>query len=159
MCPYLRAIRTDTLTLQPMIVATTERGTPASNVRVQPVCLRSWIRQTTPARIFAVSQASFQRPIGCVGSLWCTITAPSPEAPPPPRSRVNSNNPTNRVSRHAKFACLRHLHRDCFGRLRFLGSPSRPSNRKSRIALENLRVQLGPFTFAPQTGSKSSAVQ
>ncbi len=64
-----------------MIVAMTENGTPASSIRVHPVCLRSWNRQDTPARIFAVSQASFQRPIGLVGSLSYTTVAPSPEAP------------------------------------------------------------------------------
>jgi hypothetical protein len=64
-----------------MIVATTENGTPASSIRVQPVCLKSWNRQATPALAFADSQASFQRPIGLVGSLSYTTVAPSPDAP------------------------------------------------------------------------------
>ena len=62
-----------------MIVATTENGTPASSIRVHPVCLRSWNRQETPARIFADSHASFQRPIGLVGSLSYMTVAPSPD--------------------------------------------------------------------------------
>jgi hypothetical protein len=64
-----------------MIVATTENGTPASSIRVHPVCLKSWNRQATPARAFADSHASFQRPIGLVGSLSYTTVAPSPEVP------------------------------------------------------------------------------
>lgn len=41
--------------LHPTIVATTENGTPASGIRVQPVCLKSWNRQLTPALAFADS--------------------------------------------------------------------------------------------------------
>ena len=64
-----------------MIVATTEKGTPASSIRVQPVCRRSWNRHETPERVFADSHASFQRPIGFVGSQSYTTVKPSPEAP------------------------------------------------------------------------------
>jgi hypothetical protein len=64
-----------------MIVATTENGTPASSIRVQPVCLKSWNRLETPARVFADSHASFQRPIGFVASLSYTTVKPSREAP------------------------------------------------------------------------------
>ena len=38
----------------------------ASIRRVQPVCLRSWKRQSTPARALACSHASFHVPIGLV---------------------------------------------------------------------------------------------
>src|SRR5450759_2125719 len=55
--------------LHPMTAATTENGTPDSSIRVQAVCLRSWTRQVTPARILAASHASFQLPIGRVGSV------------------------------------------------------------------------------------------
>jgi hypothetical protein len=60
-----------------MIVAITENGTPASSIRVQPVCRRSWNRHETAARIFADSHASFQRPIGLVGSLSPQTAKPS----------------------------------------------------------------------------------
>src|SRR5690242_17122199 len=60
-------MRTVVAGLQPMSIASTGNGTPASSIRVQPVCRRSWNRHCTPARIFAASHASFQRPIGAVG--------------------------------------------------------------------------------------------
>ena len=52
-----------------MIVATTESGAPASSILVHAVRRKSWNRQETPARFRAASQASFQSPIGIVGSV------------------------------------------------------------------------------------------
>src|SRR5262249_41753438 len=70
--PYRRDIRTVVLALHPMTDATTENGMPPSSMRVHPVCRRSWKQHVIPATFFAVSQASFQRPIGFVGSVLCT---------------------------------------------------------------------------------------
>ncbi len=48
-------MRTVVAGLHPIIIARTENVTPASNMRVQPVCLRSWNLHFTLARILAAS--------------------------------------------------------------------------------------------------------
>ena len=76
-------MRTVVEALQPMMAEIMGKGAPASSIRVQAVCRRSWNRHCTPERLFEVSQASFQRPIGLVGSVLCAQAAlkPSPVAP------------------------------------------------------------------------------
>src|SRR5713101_1970735 len=76
-------MRTVVEALQPMMAEITGKGAPASSIRVKAMCRRSWNRHCTPKRFFAASQASFQRPIGLVGSVLCAQAAlkPSPVAP------------------------------------------------------------------------------